>query len=161
LMPLLSAVTREPASCGGPSLFNARALLGHGDPQVASQADHVRHRHLRRATHPPLAQYLWPALFDSSRDCMLLQHTTMDWPDLSRAFGQPPGSSTSGASAVRQLFRNPSLARAQVRVLDGHTRCLACLMRYSCCPTLASGVLGGSLSSEVRVRSSFSWTWRL
>lgn len=68
--------------------------------------------------------------FDSSRDCMLLQRTTMDWSDLSRAFGRPPGSSTSGASPVRQLFRNTSLARAQVRFLDGHTCCLACYPCY-------------------------------
>jgi hypothetical protein len=57
-MPLLSAVTREPASCGGPSLFNARALPDRGDPQVASQADYVSHLHLRCATHLPLARHL-------------------------------------------------------------------------------------------------------
>jgi hypothetical protein len=152
-MPLLSAVTREPASCGGPSLFNARALPDRGDPQVASQADYVSHLHLRCATHLPLARHL---VTDS-----------LPFPATSCTFSTPPWTLDVHLDrrSLQPLLGTNPFGRLPWRVL----RCVSwtatrvarrvwCVIRVA--PRWPVGAWE-DLNSEVRVRSLFSWAWRL
>jgi hypothetical protein len=76
------SVTKEPTSCGGPSRSYARALSGRGDPQLTSQVDYVRHRHLRRATqHPPLNQHSYGRL-SSIRPATACSFSITQWTGL-------------------------------------------------------------------------------
>jgi hypothetical protein len=157
--------TVEPVSRRDPSRSYAcpsATVPRRGDPQVTSPADHGGLRHLRRTTHPPLARHPC-GRFSSLSSTTACSLSTPPWSGLMSHerldghLGRPSGAFAAG----HQFLRKCSLARALVRFLHGHTRCLACSVRYPCCVTLASRGLGGGLSSAVRVRSSFSWAWHL